>query len=138
MTELGVDRIVPLLCERTVVRPGEGAMGGRLERLRRIIRESAMQARLVHLPELAPLLTPAEAAESDEQVALAEPGGEPVSLARPTVLVGPEGGWSPSELGRGLPTVTLGEHVLRVETAAVTAAALLTGLRAGIVRPVGP
>lgn len=66
--------------------------------------------------------------------ALAEPGGSPISLAAPTVLVGPEGGWSDRErteaAGR---TVSLGAGVLRAETAAVAAGVLLTALRAGIV-----
>ena len=66
-------------------------------------------------------------------MALADPGGRPPSLDYPTVLVGPEGGWSPAERGFGLPTVALGPTVLRTETAAVTAGALLAALRAGLV-----
>jgi hypothetical protein len=42
------------------------------------------------------------------------------------VAVGPEGGWDPSELGLGLPTVGLGPHVLRAETAALAAAVVLS------------
>jgi RsmE family RNA methyltransferase len=55
------------------------------------------------------------------------------------VLVGPEGGWDPDErsvvdpAGRPLPRMTLGPHVLRSETAALAAAALLGALRAGTV-----
>ncbi len=62
-------------------------------------------------------------------VALAEPGGEAVSLEFPTVLIGPEGGWDPTELGAGLPLVGLGPLILRAETAALTTAALLGSLR---------
>jgi 16S rRNA U1498 N3-methylase RsmE len=60
---------------------------------------------------------------------LAEPGGGPLSLAHPVVLVGPEGGWAPSELGAGTPTVALGALVLRAETAALAVAAILGNLR---------
>jgi 16S rRNA (uracil1498-N3)-methyltransferase len=49
------------------------------------------------------------------------------------VLVGPEGGWDDAELAAGLPRVGLGPHVLRAETAAVVAGALLCALRAGTV-----
>jgi len=62
-------------------------------------------------------------------LALAEPGGGPVSLATPVVLVGPEGGWSPRELELVEHKVSLGDGILRVETAAVAAGVLLTTLR---------
>ncbi len=64
---------------------------------------------------------------------LAEPGGDPPSLSRPVVLVGPEGGWAPEELALGLPAVDLGPSVLRTESAAVAAGLLLCSLRAGLV-----
>jgi hypothetical protein len=66
-------------------------------------------------------------------VAIAQLGGHAPSLAYPVVAVGPEGGWGPGERALGLPEVGLGASVLRAETAAVTAAAFLTGLRAGTV-----
>ena len=59
------------------------------------------------------------------------------SLARPVVLVGPEGGWSDDELAAGLPTVGLGPNVLRTETAAVAAGTLLVALRSGLLAPHG-
>jgi RsmE family RNA methyltransferase len=48
-----------------------------------------------------------------------------------TVVVGPEGGFSAAELAAGVPTVSLGDRVLRVETAAVVAGVLLDLGRAG-------
>ncbi|MGH9169830.1 MAG: RsmE family RNA methyltransferase [Acidimicrobiales bacterium] len=133
LVELGVDRIVPLACARTVVRPAGGAdEDGRAGRLRRIARESAMQARLAYLPEVSSVLEPAELLGPG--VALAEPAGTPPLPTTTALLVGPEGGWAPSELGLGLPTVTLGGTILRIETAAIAAGVLLTGLRSGLVR----
>ena len=70
-------------------------------------------------------------------VALAQLGGGPLDLSRPTVLVGPEGGWDDSELACGLSSVGLGPTVLRAETAALAAGLLLAALRAGTVRPAG-
>lgn len=46
-----------------------------------------------------------------------------------TVLIGPEGGWSAAERSAGLAAVRIGEHVLRAETASITAATLLAALR---------
>jgi 16S rRNA (uracil1498-N3)-methyltransferase len=180
LAELGVDRIVPLLCARTVA--GAGGAGGtaagakRTERLRRIARAASMQARRLWLPEVDEPLPfddallalavagastpagPAGSAAGDGSstptgtagtpaggqqnlrraacgIALAEPGGATLSLATPVLLVGPEGGWSPAELAVGLPTVDLGATILRVETAAIVAGTLLTGLRSGLVSP---
>ena len=42
-----------------------------------------------------------------------------------SIAVGPEGGWSPAELALAADRVSLGPHVLRVETAAVVAATLM-------------
>jgi RsmE family RNA methyltransferase len=64
---------------------------------------------------------------------LADDGGGPVALERPVVLVGPEGGWAPEETACGRPTMGLGPHVLRSETAAIAAGALLVAKRAGLV-----
>jgi 16S rRNA (uracil1498-N3)-methyltransferase len=59
---------------------------------------------------------------------LAFEDGKPLPDEAPeviTVAIGPEGGWAPEELALGLPTVGLGRTTLRVETAALTVAALL-------------
>lgn len=142
LTELGADRIIPLVCERTVVAPGRATLSpSGAGRLHRVVREAGMQARRVLLPELCPPMPIEEllAAADPAATCLAEPGGGPVSLRRPVVLVGPEGGWSDAELAaarsRGIGTVGLGPHVLRTETAAVAGAALLAALRAGRVAP---
>ncbi len=73
-------------------------------------------------------------------MALGVPGGAPLNLSTPTVLVGPEGGWSDSELA-AIPSsrhIGLGPNVLRAETAALAAGLLLVALRTGLVLPVGP
>ncbi|MBV9411855.1 MAG: 16S rRNA (uracil(1498)-N(3))-methyltransferase, partial [Acidimicrobiia bacterium] len=71
-----------------------------------------------------------------QAAALAEPAGPAPSLDRPVVLVGPEGGWADEEAATGVSRVGLGPTVLRTETAAVAAGALLCALRAGLVGPV--
>ena len=139
LTELGVDRIVPLATARSVVRwDAERAARG-VARLRQVAREAAMQARRTRLPEVSPVTTLTAAATAlHADGALCEQGGlQPLSLRRPALLVGPEGGWEPEELACGLPAVGLGPTTLRAETAAITAGVLLCGLRSATVREPG-
>jgi 16S rRNA (uracil1498-N3)-methyltransferase len=126
LTELGVDRIVLLECERSVVRWDAARAAKQLERLRRIAREASSQSRRVWLPEIVAGDLDGLAAEaSGGSLALAEPGGASLPDGVTTIAVGPEGGFSPSELAHDLPRVGLAETVLRVETAAVVAAVCL-------------
>jgi 16S rRNA (uracil1498-N3)-methyltransferase len=139
LTELGLDRIVPLVSQRSIVR-WEGERGrSAVERLRRVALEAAAQCRRVWLPEVAEVvpfdgLGPLAGAG---EVVLAQLSGDRPTAAQRVVAVGPEGGWSPEELASGLPTVGFGLSVLRAETAAVTAGALMVSLRTGTVAPVG-
>jgi 16S rRNA (uracil1498-N3)-methyltransferase len=125
-TEVGIDRIVLIDAEHSVVRwPDERAVR-QLDRLRRVAAEAASQSRRVWLPQLA---GPAPAAQVLPECAAAEPGGRPLRGDDTAVAVGPEGGWSPNELEVAGAEVSLGPNVLRVETAAVAAAALMVNLR---------
>lgn len=132
LTELGVDGIVMLETSRSVVRwdPERGAKA--VERLRSVVRSAASQSRQVWLPHLTgPVAVSAMLAVPD--VAVAERGGSVPDLSHPTLLVGPEGGWDESEIGRDVTRVSLGSGVLRAETAAIAAGVLLTSLRVGLV-----
>lgn len=138
LTEVGVDRIVPFVSDRSVVRWSPERAEHHVGRWRRVAREAAMQSRRARLPALEELAPFSEVVGKTLPGALlAEPGGPPPSLDHPEVLVGPEGGWAPEELRLGRGRVGLGPNVLRTETAAVTAGAVLAALRAGVVRP-GP
>ena len=137
LTEVGVDRIVPLLTARSVVRWPSGEAGSQLARLRRVAREAAMQSRRVWLPTVAGV-TPFEVMAAEAGAALAQPGAGPPALAHPVVLIGPEGGWDHAELARAPALVGLGPSVLRTETAALVAGTLLCALRAGVVSPGDP
>ena len=134
LTELGVDEIIPFVAERSVVRWDEERARRNTERLRRVAAEAAMQSRRVWLPEVLAVTTFAELAGSGELLAADRDGAAP-SLERPAVMIGPEGGWSESERARFAGTVGLGPSVLRAETAAFAAAAMLGALRAGLVAP---
>jgi 16S rRNA (uracil1498-N3)-methyltransferase len=128
LTEVGVDRIVPFVAERSVVRWDDAKAARNHERLVQVAREAAMQSRRVWLPSVEPVTGFAELA-AEPGVALAERGGDAPSLDRPAVLIGPEGGWSDAERSLARATVGLGTTVLRAETAAIAAAVLLAAAR---------
>ena len=139
-TELGVDRLIPMLSKRSVVK-GEG----NAERWRRWAIEAAKQCRRAYIPEI---LEPVELenvlamAQRDNDLPLvADPEGEPPrtyldaikSSGRVMVLVGPEGGFSEEEAvsfkNADVHGISLSLFILRVETAAATACALIRDLR---------
>ena len=163
LTEAGVDRVVLMTTAHCVARWVPPDVPRRLGRLREVARQAAMQSRRSWLPVVegpvaflelvgagpagtppAGLVSPAPPCSpaSPAGVALAVPTGATLSLATPTVLVGPEGGWAGEELDAVRTHVALGPHVLRAETAALAAGLLLAALRAGLVdeasaRPAG-
>ncbi len=136
LTELGVDRIVPITSRRSVVR-WQGERGQRaVERLRRVAREAASQSRRTYLPEVTGVMGLEELAGLvGADPCLAQPGGGRPDLDRAVVAVGPEGGWDDDELARFGPGVGLGPTVLRSETAAVVAGTVLCALRGRVVGP---
>lgn len=137
LTELGVDRIVPFLAARSVVRWDGPRAGAARLRWEKVAREAAMQSRRAHLPEVGAVATFAEVAASPG-AARTDPGGQPPRLDHPFLLVGPEGGWDAAERAAALPSVGLaGDGVLRAETAAIVAGALLVALRSGLVSESG-
>jgi 16S rRNA (uracil1498-N3)-methyltransferase len=139
-TELGVERIVPVTAERSE-RGLERAAGKRLERWRRIAQEASQQSRRARLAEVAAAasLEQALTAEAGFRCFLDEAGAPPLLSVIPAarrpddvaaLLVGPEGGWTERErehaLGSGWHAASLGPLVLRTETAAMAALAVLS------------
>ncbi len=150
LTEAGADRVVVMLTDRCVARWDTASSERQMERLREVARLAAMQSRRCWLPsvegpvEFAKLVAAAEAdaeavgAGARAGIALAVPDGAPLTLATPTVLIGPEGGWTDRELNAVPNHVRLGPHVLRAETAALAAGVLLSALRDHLVVPAAP
>lgn len=133
LTEIGVDRIVLVSTARSVVRWDEERGHKAIARLAAVARSAAQQSRQVWLPVVeGPVSVSRLLAE--QAVAVAEQGASAPSLLHPTVIIGPEGGWENAEIGPQIPRVGLGSAVLRAETAAVAAGALLASLREGLVR----
>jgi 16S rRNA (uracil1498-N3)-methyltransferase len=141
LTELGVDRLVPFRAVRSVVHWDEAKAAKAGDRLRAVARAAAMQCHRPWLPTVDDVASFADLLASGE-AALSDRAGVAPSLVHRVVLVGPEGGWAPEELAEadrlGVPRVSVGDHVLRADTAAVVVGALLTALRAGRVGPIPP
>ncbi|HEX6383840.1 MAG TPA: 16S rRNA (uracil(1498)-N(3))-methyltransferase [Anaerolineae bacterium] len=139
-TEVGVARFVPVITQRSILKAGDEINPNRMARWQRIIAEAAEQSRRGRLPELAPAINLPEAMASHAaQAALipweeAEGMGVGMALAdkQPqsvALFIGPEGGFTEDEVAQGrrhgIIPVSLGQRILRAETAAVVAAALV-------------
>jgi len=138
-TELGVERILPVDATRSE-RGLAKASHKRSERWVRIARESSQQSRRVRVPEILAAV-PFEKSlslEADYRYCLDEEEAPPLLRSMPAerppgsrvaVLVGPEGGWTGAErqmsAAAGWQPVSLGPQVLRAETAAAAALAVL-------------
>ncbi|HSP19137.1 MAG TPA: RsmE family RNA methyltransferase [Myxococcaceae bacterium] len=140
-TELGVSAVWPVLTARSVARPRADALGARQARWQRIVEEAARQSGRADVPEVAalrPLDTAVRALapgvrllvldEEERGERLGHAAGDgPVAL-----VVGPEGGLAREEVdalrAAGGVTVALGPLVLRTETAALAAIAVLRHL----------
>ncbi len=136
-TEAGVDAIVPFAAQRCVARWDADRSVRGVARWTATARESAKQARRPWVPTVAPLADLAAVrrlvSEADLALALHESSARPlaeVMLDAPrsgelVLVVGPEGGLSPQEVGdlaaAGAHAVRLGPEVLRTSTAAAVA-----------------
>jgi 16S rRNA (uracil1498-N3)-methyltransferase len=139
LSELGVARFIPLITARSVVHP-EGK--NKPQRWRRLAEESAKQSKRSGVMSIDPPtpLTNALDQVSHEAAYLSTAANalSPSAIPHPpssslTLLIGPEGGWSDDEIRlfetRHLTPITLGGTILRVETAAIAAAAVVVALR---------
>ena len=131
LTELGVTRLIPLRTVRGVAAPTAAA----IERLRRGVIEACKQCGRCQLLQIAEAST-LESLGTQQPTAqrlLADPGGLPLAAAVASTgsdllaAIGPEGGFTVEEIATaeaaGFKRVSLGPHILRIETAAIAMAA---------------
>jgi 16S rRNA (uracil1498-N3)-methyltransferase len=139
-TELGATEIVPLAAARTD-KPLIAAAEKRRTRWEKIIAESAQQSRRLRPPTLADAVTPETAfascgavckiilSERREAPPLREALASCGQIEAAALAFGPEGGWSDEELAvaeaDGFAAASLGENILRAETAVIAALAVL-------------
>ncbi len=141
LTQLGVDQIIPMLTKRVIVKLDELAAGARLARWQKVAQSASGQSQRISQPVVEKIkkieeiiensnnfdlkLIPALIGERRALKEILEQGGYKNIL----VLIGPEGDFTPQELAlalrNGFIPVTMGEQVLRVETAACAVAAFI-------------
>jgi 16S rRNA (uracil1498-N3)-methyltransferase len=140
-TELGVDRLVPVLAAHSVVRPRADRIEHQRARWERIALEAAQQSERWFVPSIdtpasiAELLSRSKTAASKIVLAERSTGSSLTTLPLPGtgdeiwLLIGPEGGWEEEEVSQslrhGFTSVALGPQILRAETAAIAAISVL-------------
>lgn len=144
-TELGVNRIVPVLMARCVVRPDPNDLVRKTERWQKIVREAGKQAGRCIIPEV---LTPVSLKDLDTIVPFPEKNivpweetsgfgplafhGSSPEISSLGILIGPEGGIEKAEIDLlrsfGFIPVTLGKRILRTETAGLAAVSSMMSL----------
>jgi 16S rRNA (uracil1498-N3)-methyltransferase len=139
-TELGVNRIVPLITRYADIHlRDEADAAKRVARWQRIALEASKQSGRAFVPEIsAPVLFDSLLDRVDGTcVMFSERGGgtleSVVQTKKIAAMIGSEGGWSDDEIEKvrahNFQVITLGGRILRAETAAITIAALLQHLR---------
>jgi 16S rRNA (uracil1498-N3)-methyltransferase len=144
-TELGVASIVPVIARRTDKHLAQAAMK-RVERWRRLAHEASQQSRRSDVPAIADPIKLADrvkAASNLQRVVLAEQergttlrgfmeqaiANAGTEMPELEIAIGPEGGWAPDEAAifdaNGWRAVSLGPRILRAETAAIAALAVI-------------
>ena len=142
-TELGVGSITPVLARRTEKHLAQ-ASAKRVDRWRRIALEASKQSRRTDIPiveepvGLKGALEPETAttrlllSETEQKLSLTEALGNRTSESTMALAIGPEGGWTPEEMAlftsHAWAHVTLGPRILRAETAAIAAIAIVSAM----------
>ncbi|MBW4579301.1 MAG: 16S rRNA (uracil(1498)-N(3))-methyltransferase [Tildeniella nuda ZEHNDER 1965/U140] len=153
-TELGVDQILPVMSDRTLLHPSTQ----KVERWQRITNEAAEQSERLCVPRIAEPISFTEhlQQESDRQqtdarlqkylcvargahyhlldrLRLSIPDSVSASIV---IAIGPEGGWTDAEIERaiaaGYQTVSLGTRILRAVTAPLVALSLVAAVWEGV------
>lgn len=143
--ELGSCHILPFVSARTVKKIAEGRTAAKIDRLRRIAMSAAKQSGLPtaptvedpidfaslcgRIPDFSPSILFYEGEQSrDLRQALMSHAAKPGDSSQPLLIIGPEGGFTDREVAlaadAGAISASLGEQILRVETAAVATMAI--------------
>lgn len=136
LTELGVERIVPVHSERSQVDLDERRAGKAVARWRSVALAAAKQSRRARLPDIADVGhwqtsfedgVPGVVCWEGSTTPLSEVLDAIPAPQRLVIAVGPEGGLTPGEVaGSGLPAASLGPSILRTQTTALVAVSAVT------------
>lgn len=140
-SELGVSAVLPLISRHGVVRPQPGRVTAQVARWQRIATEAAQQSEQWQPPQVVEPMevrrffsshgatTALLLAERQDALGLANVPLPALPTDSVTLIIGPEGGWAEEELSQamegGCRAVSLGAHILRADTAAVTALSIV-------------
>lgn len=135
-TELGVRKIIPFFCERSIVKDTR-----KLDRWQKIAKEATEQSGRSLIPEITKVQSYENLIETTENgIVFWEEGQESlielfkyIDISSPvSLLIGPEGGFTKQEImmaeDKGFKIASLGKRILRAETAAITALAIVNFL----------
>jgi 16S rRNA (uracil1498-N3)-methyltransferase len=142
LTQLDVERLIPMRTDRVVVKLDDAGAAGKHQRWLKIAQNAAQQSRRSRIPEITPVTDFAKVIESasgydvkliphlsGDRKLIREILADAPLAARIIVLIGPEGDFTPEEvdiaLANGFLPVSLGDTVLRVATAAIAAASYI-------------
>lgn len=139
-TELGVNKLIPIETKRSVVKIEGNKEKAKIDRWKKICKEASEQSFRTDIPEISSILTLQGLVDLDYDLKLVcslnkntknikkilEKNNKCVKIL---LVVGPEGGFDPLEeeylLENGFKSVSLGENVLRAETAPVVALSMI-------------
>lgn len=139
LTELNVLEFIPLATTRSVVDPGQG----KISKMEQTMISACKQSGRNRLMKIQPVINFEELFENqtpEATVLLAHPGGEQLlrtlsgipednDLNKIVLLIGPEGGLTDEEVAfsieKGAGQISLGNTILRMETAAISGAATI-------------
>ena len=141
--ELGASEIIPVIAARCISRPTANSAAGKVARWNKIAYEAAKQCGRGRVPSVGGVVNFQQALDMVNPANLGiifyECGGQPLgkvlgvpvsaSIAHIDLFIGSEGGFEAAEVelakSRGLVPATMGERILRVDTAAVSAISIV-------------
>jgi 16S rRNA (uracil1498-N3)-methyltransferase len=141
-TELGAEKIIPVMTERSVVKISAEKESGRIDRWRKIAKEAAEQSGRTMIPLIEGIKNLddvlAQKDDFDGRILLWEMEKEMTlkkflqknrGIKNLLVLIGPEGGFSRKEADlakkNGFATVSIGNRILRTETASLAVLSMI-------------
>ena len=139
LTELGVSTIIPLKTERSIIKIDNQKVSKKIERWQMICKEASEQSHRTKVPKVENIINLTDLIKVDKQLKLicslrdnTKRLGEYFTNDTKELLfvIGPEGGFSPKEeellLNNNYKPVSLGKRVMRVETAAIYVASIIS------------
>ena len=144
LTELGISKIIPVAMERSIIKLDDKKQEKRIERWQKICKEAAEQSKRNKIPEITNIHTikQLENLSYDQRFICSTRNPKNLvnnylqkqdSCATMIFVIGPEGGISPKEEdlleSYGYIPITLGNRIMRVETAAIYIASIINFLR---------